>query len=217
MALGQLPAAPSGSCSANQRSAASMKPGGVRDGSSGALGPFAITVGAAPAAPPCRSGGISSTRFRIDRRSLRHVGELQRVVGVERPPTLWLLLVLCFRRSPLQPASSSARAMIAKTRIGCPLHPQGRKAYASMLTGTLRRARKAPVRPRARSHAAPPRNNAPAALRPKHPPSGVCRRYHRRLSPSASVARSGRHLGCKLGSAFQPHHTHMHARLPMAV
>jgi hypothetical protein len=32
----------------------------------------------------------------------------------------WRVLVPCFIRSPLQLASSSARAMIAKTRIGCP-------------------------------------------------------------------------------------------------
>jgi hypothetical protein len=32
--------------------------------------------------------------------------------------------VPCLTRSPLQPISGSARAMIAKMRIGCPFHQQ---------------------------------------------------------------------------------------------
>jgi hypothetical protein len=48
--------------------------------------------------------------------------------------------VPCFIRSPLQPASSSARARIAKTRIGClPIHKD--ESLAWMLRGTFRRAR----------------------------------------------------------------------------
>ena len=52
----------------------------------------------------------------------------------------WRVLVPDFKRSPLQPASSSARAMIAEMRIKLLAPSTRRKAYASMLTGTLQAA-----------------------------------------------------------------------------
>jgi hypothetical protein len=43
------------------------------------------------------------------------------------------------------------------------------------------------------------------------------RHPHRRHSPSAAAAVLAHRLDCKLGRAFRPHRSHVHARLPTAV